>query len=205
MHLEVEERSHFFQSTSFRTRVKSGYCAIIAESSSNTLSPRQNFQQRSLRLGRASCFCLGILLIDLSLLNSCSTAVPSFNKKRFEYPKGFAYLGRPEGKEFERIGTVRARADYVSLNPQDPEGDPQSLCKNFYNRAVQDLVKFAKEQKADAVIEVKSVVFTMDGKAQTFDRPECADDGAEGQALVQGTAVRWKALSKEAESKTPSH
>ena len=71
----------------------------------------------------------------------------------------------------------------------EKDGD---LCRNYFNKAVQDLVKFAHDAGGDAVIDVKSVVLLLDGKTEMYPRPECSDEGAEGQALVRGIAIRWK-------------
>lgn len=139
--------------------------------------------------------------LGLALVCACSTPVPKFRYQRSDFPKE-AYVGVPEDKKFERIGVVRARADYLSLDPENPASNPQVLCRNYYNRAVQDLVKFAHDKKADAVIEVKSVVFLLDGKSELHDTAECADDGAEGQALVQGVAVKWIKDPEVEKSKT---
>lgn len=135
------------------------------------------------------------LIFLLLFAVSCAGPVPKLHHAKHKFPDGEAFVGIPEGREFERIGVVRARADYASFDPEHvdkAEQGERSMCRNFYNRAVQDLVKFSKQKGGDAVIEVKSAVFLLDGKSQTYDTPECADDGAEGQALVQGVAIKWK-------------
>lgn len=130
----------------------------------------------------------------------CASPIPKFRYQKSEFPKN-AFVGVPDARRFERIGSVRARADFLSMDPENPNANSQILCRNYYNRAVNDLVKFAREKKADAVIEVKSVVFMMDGKTELHDSPECADDGAEGQALVQGVAVKWILTPEEEAAK----
>src|SRR5690606_2918662 len=81
-----------------------------------------------------------------SRIVSCST-LPSPRVKRYAFPKE-AYLKKPK-RPYEVVGTVRAKALYNSLNP---DFDETFLCKNFFNRAVQDLIRFGKDQDADAVI-----------------------------------------------------
>ena len=50
----------------------------------------------------------------------------------------------------------------------------------------------ARHQGADAVVDIKSVVFLENGKQETYSTPECSDDGFEGQILLQGVAIKWK-------------
>ncbi len=118
-------------------------------------------------------------------LFSCAT-LPGVDFKKYEFPKD-AYTDPPE-RHYEVLGPVRSRVNFPTL---DPERDPKGLCQNYYNRAVQKLVEYAKKAGGDGVVDVKSVVFMMDGKSATFKDPECFDDGSEGQVLTRGLAVRW--------------
>ncbi len=111
---------------------------------------------------------------------------PEPKQKWFTFPKE-AYIGRPS-RSYEVIGTVKSRVDYQTL---DSEHDELKLCSNYFNSAVKKLVAFAKEKGGDAVMDVRSVVFLLDGKVETHKTPECSDDGGEGQVLAQGTAIRW--------------
>ncbi len=70
--------------------------------------------------------------------------------------------------------------------------DPEALCKNYFNKAAAQLTEMAKNHGGDAVIQVRSVVFHMDGSSKTFNKAECFDDGAEGQILAKGIAIRWE-------------
>jgi hypothetical protein len=115
------------------------------------------------------------------------TSLPKPKQAYFSFPKD-AYIETPK-RTFHPMGTVRSRVNYPSLDVRHEE---QELCRNYFNKAVIDLVRMAKERGADAVIEVQSVVFLEDGRVETFKKPECADDGEEGQALAQGVAVKWK-------------
>lgn len=110
----------------------------------------------------------------------------------YSFPKE-AQVGVPE-RAYTGIGQVKSRVDFPTIMDSEAAVDTEDdrLCKNYFNKAVIDLVHRAKEKGADAVIDVKSVVFLQDGRQETYPRAECADDGAEGQVLVQGAAVRWK-------------
>lgn len=120
------------------------------------------------------------------LLGSCST-LPEAKVARFRFPKD-AHVGDVK-RPYRTLGQVRSRADYNTLNPNQEE---QSLCRNYYNKAVTDMVRIARKAGASAVIDVKTVVFLEDGRVETHATPECSDDGSEGQVLVQGIAVVWK-------------
>jgi hypothetical protein len=117
------------------------------------------------------------------------TTLPTPKHDKFRFPKD-AYIDPPPNREFVALGTVNSsKVNFVSL---DPNYEESQLCRNYYNKAVAELVKFAKAKGADAVINVRSVVFLEDGRVETYKTPECSDDGGEGQILARGTAVRWK-------------
>ncbi len=84
--------------------------------------------------------------------------------------------------------------NFPSLDVRNSEA---ALCKNYYNKAVTDLVKMAKEKGADAVLEVRSVVFYENGASDLLKGAECSDDGREGQILAQGLAVKWVTAKKK--------
>ena len=114
--------------------------------------------------------------------------MPTPQHKSYRFPSGKAFV---EGvkRPYRVVGLVRAKVNFPSLDPMHEESD---LCKNYYYKAVKDLVSSAVEKDADAVIEVRSVVFLADGRKETYSTPECSDDGLEGQILVQGLAVKWE-------------
>jgi hypothetical protein len=119
----------------------------------------------------------------------CST-LPTPHVTKYSFPKEDVYVEEKPKRKFNVLGSVRARVNYNSMNPEREEKD---LCQNYYNKAVADLLKRAKkEAKADAVAEVRSVVFFLDGTSKTYVTPECSDDGGEGQVLVQGLAIQWE-------------
>ena len=62
---------------------------------------------------------------------------------------------------------MKGRADYPSL---DSNHEEQELCNNYFNKAVADMVKLARERGADAVVDVKSVVVLEDGRVETYKR-----------------------------------
>ena len=130
---------------------------------------------------------LGVVFPFLAIvMTSCST-LPVPKMVRYQFPEK-AYIGIPD-KLYDVLGLVRTKVNFLSL---DPTHDDAALCKNYFNKAVIDLIKRSKEKKADAVIDIKSVVFLMDGRVETYPTPECSDDGQEGQILAQGLAVKWK-------------
>lgn len=137
-------------------------------------------------LDRGCAFSLICLLGGALGLVSCAT-VPTPKVVKHSFPQN-AYVGEPKGKHYQSLGMVRTKVNYASLTPEHEEG---YLCKNYFNKAAADLVKIAKKQGADAVIDVRSVVFLFDGRVETHPQPECSDDGGEGQVLAQGIAVKW--------------
>lgn len=106
---------------------------------------------------------------------------------RFAFPKGKAFVGDVH-RPYSKLGVVRAKVNYTTL---DWVHEEDQLCRNYFNKAVKDLVKQAAAQGADAVIDVRSVVFMEFGDVETFPTPQCSDDGQEGQVLAQGIAIKW--------------
>ena len=122
----------------------------------------------------------------------CASAPAEPNFKKFAFPKN-AYIGDVQ-RPYTVLGPVRSKVDYQTLDFNREEKD---LCRNYYNRAVRDLVKYAKKQGGDAVVDVKSVVFLVDGRTEMYATPECSDEGGDGQVLTQGVAVKWKGAPVE--------
>lgn len=124
-----------------------------------------------------------------AVLSGCASFSSTEEKKivRYRFPKG-AFLAEPH-QAYETLGRVRAKAEFNSL---DSRYEEQTLCNNYFNKAVTDLIKIAKKQHADAVIHVESVAFTVDGHSETFPSAQCSDEGEGAQVLVQGIAVKWK-------------
>ena len=136
---------------------------------------------------RLNCSAFAFFLI-LGVLAGCST-LPTPEIKRYAFPKQDVYLGEPD-RPYEVIGTVRTSAHWPSLLL--PGANEQSLCRNSYNKAATDLLRRAREAGAEAVMQVRSVVFYLTGKRETYTTPECSDDGENGEILLEGVAVRYK-------------
>lgn len=130
----------------------------------------------------------------LTTLGGCST-LPTPHVTKYVFPKTDVYVEAKPTRKFKILGSVRARVNFNSMNPEREEKD---LCQNYYNKAVADLLKRAKrDAHADAVAEVRSVVFFLDGTNKLYVTPECSDDGGEGQVLVQGLAIQWEKENKK--------
>lgn len=129
---------------------------------------------------------ISVLAGMIALASSCTT-LPKVVHEKHKFPRG-AYVGDP-GRPFKKLGLVKTKTLYPTL---DPDSDERVLCKVYYNKAVKDLLKRAHDVKADAVVNIHSAVFMIDGRSEFFATPECTDDGQEGQVLVEGIAVRWK-------------
>ncbi len=137
------------------------------------------------------------LVIFLFLL-SCVSVPERTNHSQFPFPEKGVFPELPGGADakrpYETLGWVRAKADWPTL---DQDSYSQSLCRNYFNKAVSSLYKEAKKVGADAVIQVRSVVFTLDGKTEEYATPECSDDGATGEVLVRGIAIKFKPLKEK--------
>lgn len=135
---------------------------------------------------------LPVVLLIVGVSAGCST-LPTPEVKRHVFPKQDVYLGEPD-RPYEVMGTVRASAHWPSLLL--PGVDEKALCRNSYNKAAADLLRRAREAGADAVIQVRSVVFYLTGKRETYTTPECSDDGESGEILLEGVAIHYKKLDE---------
>jgi len=151
-------------------------------------------RERAVRLVPKRAAGLVLLSILVALCTFACTTLPAPKFSRYSFPKN-AFI-EPVTRAYEKVGTVRAKVNFPTL---DPTRDEDALCRNYFNKAVADLVRMAQKKGADAVIEVRSVVFYEGAKSDTFSTPECADDGEEGQALAQGIAVKWKTTEGSSE------
>ncbi len=150
------------------------------------LSEKMTERQKS--VARTRGFLRGTIAIALLAGFACST-IPEPKYKKYTFPQGSVFVDEKPTRRFKVIGPVRVRVNFSSLNPEREE---QELCRNYFNKGAKDLLKRAhRELKADAVIEVRSVVYFMDGKSTKYSTPECADDGNEGQVLLEGKAIRY--------------
>ncbi len=124
------------------------------------------------------------------LVGSGCSSFPKSTFKPHSFPTETAFMGDVK-RPYQKLGLVRSKVNYQSLDVSHEEGE---LCRNYFNKAVSDLVQMCKDKGGDAVIDVKSVVFLEDGRQELYPTSECADDGMEGQALAQGVAVKWLPL-----------
>jgi hypothetical protein len=150
-------------------------------------------QKSTLRVHRTlkGSTCSATVGFVLAALVSACSSTPDTKVETFSFPKESAIVGDAKGRPYETLGTVRSKVDFNTLNPDHEE---KELCDNYFNKAVRELVKQARAEGGDAVIDVKSVVFYEDGQSKTFPTAECSDDGQQGQVLALGIAVRWKRL-----------
>ncbi len=133
-------------------------------------------------------------------LSACSTDLPEEKHDRYAFPVDSAYVNLPTGKNetrpYETMGWVRTKVVFQTMN-QEPNNP--TLCRNYYNKGVRTLLADAKKAGADAVVQIRSVIIFMDGKTEEKETPECSDDGAEGEILLRGVAIKYKKTLKKAE------
>ncbi len=133
-------------------------------------------------------------IFSLLYLVSCAS-LPEERHERYSFPAKNVYPELPTGENlnrpYETLGWVRSRAAYPTMEQMDTN---QPLCRNYYNKAAQNLLKEAKKAHGEAVIQVRSVVLLLDGKVEEHVTPECSDDGAEGEVLLRGIAIRYKPM-----------
>jgi hypothetical protein len=132
-------------------------------------------------------------IVACLVLAGCASAqLPSEHHEHYSFPESRVYIEEPTGKAanvpYKVLGWVRSKANYPTM---EQEVNNQTLCRNYYNKAAKSLLKEAKKANADAVIKVRSVVFLIDGKSEVYPTPECSDDGAEGEILLRGIAIKF--------------
>lgn len=129
-----------------------------------------------------------------------SSSLPTAKFERVSFPKD-AHIGDVK-RPYETLGMVRTKINYPSL---DPNREEDQLCQNAFNQAARDLLERARKNKADAIIDLKSVTLLESGQWETHASAQCSDDGQEGQILAQAIAVRWKrAPAKRSASSAPT-
>jgi len=139
-------------------------------------------------LRAATASGIAVLFLIFGGAAGCST-LPTPEVKKYAFPRQDVLLGEP-ARPYEVLGIVRTSAHWPSLLL--PGANDEYLCRNYYNKAAVDLLKRAREAGAEAVIQVRSVVFYMTGKRETYTTPECSDDGENGEILLEGVAIRYK-------------
>ena len=149
----------------------------------NTSSLRQEFTGNS--------FChtnlrMAVIVAGLLGMAGCGS-LPVVNQKRYAFPKDSVFIGDVK-RPYQVLGLVRAKVNFPTLDPSHEENE---LCQIYFNKAARQLLSMAQEKGGEGVIDMKSVVFMEDGQTELYTTPECSDDGAEGQVLAQGIAVKW--------------
>ncbi len=135
-----------------------------------------------------------LVVVVIAQALGCAT-VPEEKHKVFKFPEKWVFVETPTGPlekhPYEIKGRVQARATYSTLDLDTSIGD-QSLCRNYYNKAAADLLMYAKKAGSDAVMNVRSIVYTLEGRPEEYKTPECSDDGGEGEILLIGLAIKFK-------------
>ena len=88
---------------------------------------------------------------------------------------------------------------HLLIQLRDREGFQKFL--RVFSGRVALMITQAKKAKGDAVIKIRSVVILLDSKTEEHETPECSDDGAEGEILMRGIAIKWKPLPKPEDKK----
>ncbi len=134
------------------------------------------------------------VLVAAALFSGCSSA-PS-GKKGTEAPRPLpagVSFDEGGGRPYQKVGTVRAWHEFkTELDESFDDKEFQRRCRQAFREAAAKVLKIAQEHGGEAVIQLRSVVFLADGRKEFLPRAECADDGDEGEALVEGMAVRWR-------------
>ena len=142
----------------------------------------------------------------MQFLGCASTEPPKEHHSHFEFPESRVYVeeptGKMEGRPYKILGWVKAKSSFPTL---EQTVQNQGLCKNYYNKSAGSLLKEAEKVKADAVIKVRSVVFLIDGKTEEHTTAECSDDGAEGEILLRGIAIKYLPVPVPTASPAPAH
>lgn len=142
---------------------------------------------------------ISCILFITALLQACATSLPAERHETHAFPQKFVYVEEPTGeylgRKYEVLGWVRTRVHFPTLEQDVQNNNP--LCRNYYNKAARDLLKEAKKPGGDAVIKIRSVVMLLNGQMEEHITPECSDDGAEGEILLKGIAIKWKPLTEE--------
>lgn len=135
----------------------------------------------------------------------CATSLPAERHEPHVFPQSDVYVDQPtgdrQGQPLKPLGWVRTRVRFPTLE-QEPHNP--ALCRNYYNKAAAQLLKEARKVGADAVIQVRSVVLLFSGQTQEFPTAECSDDGAEGEILLKGIAVKYLPRPSPTPSSTPA-
>ncbi len=135
-----------------------------------------------------------IVWVAILLGSAGCASLPDPEMKVHQFPKEAVFFDSPQHRPYEVLGRARTKVNFPSLDGKHDEGQ---LCKNYFNKAANDLLTRAKKSGGDAVMEFRSVVFLLDGKVEQHRTAECSDDGEEGQILAEGWVIRWKPVATQ--------
>lgn len=94
-------------------------------------------------------------------------------------------------------GRVRTKITYPTL---DASSEESALCRNYFNKAVIDLVEMAKKNGGDGIKNIQTVTLELNGRMKVHNTVECSDEGSEGQVLATALVIRKKDPSPTAAS-----
>jgi len=138
-------------------------------------------------------------IVTAVVMAACASTAPKSQKASSEPPRllpSGVYFGDP-GRPYQVVGTVRTWKEFAtSLDDSFNEQEMQRRCNQAFFDASTKLLGIARENGGEAVMDVRSVIFLADGRKEYHPRAECSEDGEEGEALVQGTAIKWTAAPR---------
>lgn len=146
----------------------------------STLTKNRNFiLNPAIKTGMSTFLIAGLF--------SCAT-LPDSKYEKIKFPKKGATTADKVSYPFKKLGIVRTK---ILFPTTDPEHEPEQMCLSAFNQGAHDLLSKAKKEfGATAIISVRSVVFYLTGEKKLFETPECSDDSAEGQILMQAEAIQ---------------
>ena len=131
-----------------------------------------------------------LLIVAFSVIVGCAGKKPRSSASSEPLLPGAVFYGAP-ARKYQTLGVVRASKSYPTLNQELTDEQEALLCKKAFNDAARELLKNARDNGGDAVADLHSVIYLAEGRRETYDKPECTDDGEEGEVLVQGVAIKW--------------
>lgn len=122
---------------------------------------------------------------------SCAT-LPEEKIDIVQPPKSGIYLDLPPQAtgEYVELGDVKTKINFKMSQMYEDE----FLCQNAYHRGLKDLLHRAEAKGGNAIMNIRSVVFYLDGKNESFKTPECSFETEEGQILMQAKVIRLSKL-----------
>lgn len=104
---------------------------------------------------------------------------------------GNVFFSEPT-RSYQVLGTARSWHEFkTSLDETFDDQEFSRRCYQAFFKASEKVLAIARANGGEAVAQIRSVVFLADGRKEYYPRPECVDDGEEGEALVEGQVIRW--------------